>query len=742
MISRIHFESSIIDKLIKSFPSGSAPGPDQLRPQHLQDLRRVISPNEHNDFRPSLIRLMSRIASGEIPESVAPYFSSSRLIPLKKEPNGIRPIAIGNTFRRLTAKALVLLTEEKIKDYLSPLQFGVGIKGGTEIIVHSIRLLLQHHQQNKDFVVFQADFRNAFNTISRNEFMKIIQQEFPELYPYVYTCYAFSPPLYLNDNSNTTLKSLNGSAQGDPLGPLLYCLGIHSFIQKLSTQSKRITNLWYMDDGTIAGPTEDVLSAISTIQEQGPSRGMYLNTTKSSLYWPSGSEFNSYLFPEEILRCSDGINLLGVPLGSTDYINSKFNDKIQKRTRSIQKLPKLEDPQIAVAILSKCLSLSKVNYFIRSSPPQLTKKLCSEFDAETTRSIEIILGTNLSLSSKIQISLPIKDSGLGLRSAESHAPAAFLSSFNSLESIIQKSLSITQDLNFKSVSSDIKLPALKALSTTLEKDLNDKIFTSIRQRTISEAIDKHQFSKLLEYGLQPDKARILSCCGTHSSMVLNAPISSYRGFKLSPMEFHHFTATRLGLSISNEGDICSECGIELDVFGYHASICKFGTSVIDKHNALRNEIFSFCQNAAWNPKLEVTGLIPNSPQLCPADIFLPLGSKGLPVALDVTSVHPLASRYISTASREQDATTRLAEERKRRKYVEKCLSQKIEYIPLAVEYYGRWGNSAKEFFNKLSTGLHQRVGGKASLHRKEIERRLAFIIIKHNAKAANRRRNI
>lgn len=52
-----------------------------------------------------------------------------------------------------------------------------------------------------------------------------------------------------------TLTSEVGPQQGDPLGPLLFSLlSIHPIIASLKSE----INIWYLDDGTLGGDTENL----------------------------------------------------------------------------------------------------------------------------------------------------------------------------------------------------------------------------------------------------------------------------------------------------------------------------------------------------------------------------------------------------------------------------------------------------------------------------------------------------
>ena len=68
---------------------------------------------------------------------------------------------------------------------------------------------------------------------------------------------------------------------GRPLGPLLFAVVMQIIIEQIAEEAPDLAaNLWYLDDGTIAGTTADVHRAYSIIQELGPSRGLNLGYGK------------------------------------------------------------------------------------------------------------------------------------------------------------------------------------------------------------------------------------------------------------------------------------------------------------------------------------------------------------------------------------------------------------------------------------------------------------------------------
>ena len=117
------------------------------------------------------------------------------------------------------------------------------------------------------------------------------------------------------------LKSELGVQQGDPLGPLLFSVVLHSLVRLVEERVPGLdVHVWYLDDGTIIGDIDVVVRALAVIEECGPRPGAHLNHEKSEIWWPS-REDDVGVFPSQIVRVPNcGVELLGSPIGSREFM--------------------------------------------------------------------------------------------------------------------------------------------------------------------------------------------------------------------------------------------------------------------------------------------------------------------------------------------------------------------------------------------------------------------------------------
>jgi hypothetical protein len=120
--------------------------------------------------RDQLLMLVNRILSGDM--QPMPEMLASRLVALQKRKGGVRPIAVGEVWLRFCSLCAFDLCSNAGPG-LAPIQLGVGEAGGAQCIGHALRAGAAAHA---DHATCDADFRNAFNTISRDAVLAAVTE--------------------------------------------------------------------------------------------------------------------------------------------------------------------------------------------------------------------------------------------------------------------------------------------------------------------------------------------------------------------------------------------------------------------------------------------------------------------------------------------------------------------------------------------------------------------------------------
>ena len=101
------------------FPKASAACGSGLRPNHLEELLRVPNTNESTGLIGSLTAVVNILAKGRGPKALAPWLAGAPLTALKKDDGGVRPIAVGESLRRLVSGCLMHKVREQSSQVLS-----------------------------------------------------------------------------------------------------------------------------------------------------------------------------------------------------------------------------------------------------------------------------------------------------------------------------------------------------------------------------------------------------------------------------------------------------------------------------------------------------------------------------------------------------------------------------------------------------------------------------------------------
>lgn len=155
-----------VQRSIMSFRNGTAGGLDALRPQILKDLLNVQNGEVKNRLLTAVTSLTTIILGGTVPASICRYLYGATLTALQKICGGIRPIAVGNTWRRIAAKLACRRVSSTLSNLFQPNQLGVGIKNGVEAGAHTARIYF--NSKHKSIRLFlKIDVKNAFNEVRR-----------------------------------------------------------------------------------------------------------------------------------------------------------------------------------------------------------------------------------------------------------------------------------------------------------------------------------------------------------------------------------------------------------------------------------------------------------------------------------------------------------------------------------------------------------------------------------------------
>jgi len=568
--------------------------------------------------------------------------------------------------------------------------------------------------------------------VSRAHMLEAVRVHVPDMYAWVLWCYENDSILAYGDY---TIFSREGVQQGDPLGPLLFALVIHSILRKIKMEIPRLdVNLWYLDDGSIAGKSEDVFSALRILQTDGPERGLVINPTKCELICHSSSlaaantfrqrirsELSMYI-PDSKCFFQGNYFLLGSPIGSPEFCAQYVEDScLAPAMRSLHMVKKLKDPQVAFALLRRCAGFGQLVFAIRTVPPSAhLAAVCAKLDDDMLSTVLSFIGT-VDPSCYPQIRRTTRTGGFGFRASQAHMEAAYVSSVLACSELDFWKPSRAEGFN----------ASVFEIACKLKSSSTDVLGQAISQKALSEAIDAKTLATELSDASPWDTRRLLSQSAPHAADWLLVTPNMDMNQSFIPKEFVSLARWWLGQSVYDSESECPACGQISDREGYHALTCPCWGGRIHRHHALANECVRFLQSAHHNPSREKT--LDGTTR--PADVFLPHWHLGKPLALDFAVTHPQQPQSFTIAGELTTGSWAATyADTHKSQFHTPCEAAGVSFQPMVVETFGAWDPAARKTLEEMADkyAVHQSVP--ATLASTIIFQRLNVTLMRMNAR--------
>ena len=489
------------------------------------------------------------------------FLLSGRLVRLKKKENGVRPVGIGETLRRIMGKTVARVLKDDIQLASGTLQTCAGLESGIEASIHAMR---RTFEEDGCEAVLLVDADNAFNRLNREMALKTINQKCPVLFKYLHNSYNTPSKLYLNDGSY--ILSKEGATQGDNLAMAMYAIATKPLIEELA--HKTVKQVWFADDSTAGGKLDGIFEWWTKLKEVGPTYGYHPKPSKTYLILkhPNNLTKAETIFNEEGINITyEGERHIGVVLGTEEFKVKYVRDKVDKWTRDISKLAEItkEEPQVALSAFNTVLShrwtfLQRTVADIGPLFEPLEQTIRNEL-------IPAIIGRNVSDMEREIISLPYRFGGLGIQiPPETEGPEYRASKeiTNGLTDLIFNQDDDVQNLDkvqSKQTRNKLKTEKEKILKTKV--DLLKEQLSDTQKRAIEAAEEK-----------------------AASAWLTSLPIKSL-GYALNKQECRDAIALKYGWTMKDIPNFCA-CGKENSVD--HTLICKKDGCVSLHHNSLRD----------------------------------------------------------------------------------------------------------------------------------------------------------
>jgi len=210
----------------------------------------------------------------------------------------------------------------------------------------------------QDQVFVKLDFANAFNTLHRDIMLQEVHSIIPELYAFTHQAYAAESMLQFGQH---VVRSQMGPQQGDPMGPLLFCLPLQPALRSLDSSFR----LGYLDDLSLGGGLEEIQHDLTIIDDLDTTLGLRLNRHKCEYY--SEAERTEVAFSDFQRVDRESLLLLGAPIFKGRALDAVLQDHSNALGQAIQDMSSLQ-AQSALILLRSCFGAAKLTFVLRSAP--------------------------------------------------------------------------------------------------------------------------------------------------------------------------------------------------------------------------------------------------------------------------------------------------------------------------------------------------------------------------------------
>ena len=739
-----------------------------------------------NRYQNTLLGLTKFFSDIEVRRDFEPGFltflASGRGFTLPKggvDPLDVRPIVAPSTIWKMFASATMLQFKDKLLLELKSTNFACGMPLGTEVMHHLTRDYLL---RNPAHVIAQLDFSNGFNSVKRSAVLAAIAQFMPHLY-HIAVLSMGGPEGTANakfwkaNGDLLTIDILEGVRQGDPLSMAFFCLATHAPWKLVQTEFPDLFQAAYADDCNIGGTIANVAEAIPRIAAVFAERtGLVLNMTKLKLYSTLTDltlAANKALFPVEAIciPCTDGIMVMGAPIGSDAYTTTILNDVVYPRIATfIKKVVALPNTQAAYHIL-RLSGIPRVTHLVRLIPPSLTAAVAARFDALFLTALDTLAGVpegtfEGGISSKEQARWPLRHSGLGFTSFDAIKETSYFAStaiVGSLLPLINPDLEHNISLNLllpeNDENEDNILPCgflnnehntngINVYSSLCWIHMFDNNMTKEQpytRYTVPDATDLTQKPPKLQRAYLDEmytaektafladadtktKAR-LNATGTKEGRLIFVKFPTHTDTQLTSPQFRYAFCERAGVGVPDAyHPKCRECACTEPLHPpttlQHIDSCNemSGRRTV-RHNCWQQkwrQFFTYCNHrvaseyCAWKNQPE----IPDDEEDARgkkisqyrADLVCYQFNDQTKRLYDVSIANPCSGTdEVAAAAAALAAATRVAKKKKEKYSIP---SERIGYtfVPLVAETFGAWDKDAKDEVRYMISRAHAHRG--------------------------------
>lgn len=682
-----------------------------------------------NDLCAALARMAVCLCTEHVESRTLAAFLAARLIPLDKNP-GVRPIAVGEVFRRIIGKAIMEVIEGDVMRSVAPTQLCVGIPSACEIASHAVKQSFASDSVDGALLV---DANNAFNSVNRIAALHNIPRVCPSAGTVFANCYREPIPLLLDGGE--VVWSREGTCQGDPLAMAFYALATQPLVKQLAECCPNAPQVWYADDDAAVGKLKALREYWDCVSSIGPGYGYYVNAIKTTLLVKPSIEMEAYqLFADTgITVTSSGASYLGCPIGSEGYVENHIQGSVQKWMSEVEKCASFAEtqPHAAYHVMVNAIQ-HRWSYALRvtAAPSstyepldniitqKLLPKLCGHdmTDADPIRQLLTLPARNGGINIPIPSACASSEREASLRITEPFVgllfPGVRLERDGDVDADMDSQQSALNSQAEAAIGSQPSDEARQQSVPVTTQDQLSKILTECRSRASETRRNRRIAAAVKSQELRPDLSQtqqlLVEIAGERgvSSWLTIQPTYDSKSI-LSKQDFGDALAIRYGLPLTGLPASCV-CGSDLTID--HALVCPCGGYPAARHDEIRDVIADVLQEVNTDVEIEPR-LLPLTGENLPGrtcnrapDARLDIRARGFwtrqqDAFFDVRVTHPKASMLACSEVQQQLLNN---EREKKRQYGTRVAQiDRGSFTPLVFATNGQCAPECSTFLKSL-----------------------------------------
>ena len=664
-----------------------------------------------DDLAEEIAVFARRLCTENIPyANLEPYWAC-RLVPLMKEDDGVRPVGIGETLRRIVGKCVIKVLGEDVQIAAGSLQTCTGVAAGIEAAIHATA---RTFEEDSCEALLMVDADNAFNRLNRKVAMHNIQRSCPPLHQFLHNGYKEPAKLHLGDG--TYILSEEGATQGCNLAMAKYALGTRNMIIESRQANQDVFQVWFADDSIGAGMLVDLKVWWDHLNRIGPAYGYFPKYSKTHLILknPDMLERAKELFGDEangVKFTVEGKRHLGAAIGSIDFKEKYVNEKVEKWVNDVTQLADIarDEPQVALSAYNT--GLSQRWKFVQRTIPSIAELFEPLETAIRHELIPALCGREVSDTERRIFALPYRYGGLGI-----------LNPTQTAEREYRASKEITAPLTDLIYQQDMDLTHLNREAVSEKK--------AEMMKAKEEALKLEHESVMIELDIKAKRLLEAACEKGASSWLSALPLRRL-GYIMNKQEFRDAIRLRYGWSIPGTPKHCA-CG-QLNSVD-HILICKKGGYVTMRHNVLRDTeaklMEKVCKDVRTEPRLlpEMRNGNEEEDRKRPDISARGVWSPAEKTFFDILVTHPNADSYLHKSL---DAIYHEKETQKKNKYNERVINvEKASFTPLVFTTTGGMSPECERLNKRLAEKIAAKQSEMYSQVMAHIRTRLRFALLK------------